>query len=262
MIQELEKPNRLILKEELENLHLFQKLKTFEIADIYDVSTQTIVEYLDKYEISKMQKFYQTKENFVLNEKQKEFLIGCLMGDGSVVLRQHKSSYSVFFKVSHCKAQKEYLLWKESILTDMVGSFSTKLKDKRGNSIMYSFSTLTHEEFKFFRNLFHDGIGKKIIKPELENYLTPFSVAVWYMDDGGKSNTNSRFATHGFSNAECQMLADMLKNKFNIVASVCIENKKDKGKKYTYLHIDQENTIILHNLIKNYIVDCMKYKII
>lgn len=120
---------------------------------------------------------------------------------------------------------------------------------------MYSFNTLSHQELNLFRELFYQN-NQKIIKDELSDYLTPMGLAAWFMDDGSKTGCNYRFATDGFSEEDNYKLQAILKKKFDLNVRVL------EYKKYHYLFLNKQNTIKMTEIIKPFIVGCMKYKLI
>lgn len=189
------------------------------------------------------------KESLVLNNKQIELIVGSLLGDACIVKRRNKS----YFRISHCEKQKDYLLYKKDILNNIVRTINKHI-DKRGNSIMYSFNTLSFTELNMFRDMFYKDV--KIINNKISNYLTPFSLAIWYMDDGSKINKSCKISTDSFTEEENKLLQNILKEKFDLDCKVL------NYKKYYYLFFNVKNTIKFHNLIREYVVDCMKYKLV
>jgi len=145
------------------------------------------------------------------------------------------------------------------MLGNLVNVVSRKI-DKRSNSVMLSFVTVTHNDFAFFRSLFYEG-NKKIIRPELANYITELSLAHWIMDDGsGDGKYSIRLHTSGFTKEENVLLQDILKSKFGVRCKICEFEKN--GHKLYYLSFNKKNATILSDLTREYIVDSMKYKII
>ena len=163
--------------------------------------------------------------------------------------------------ISHCEKQKDLVFYKKAILANLVNNIRIQ-EDKRKNSIMHSFNTVTHQELKQIYDLFYEN-GKKIIRDELINYLTPRSLAFWIMDDGSSSKNQNKISirlhTEGFTEAENIKLQSMLKSGFDIKSKVCKFNRN--GKEYCYLSINKENTIKLSKITQEYFADCMKYKI-
>lgn len=60
----------------------------------------------------------------------------------------------------------------------------------------------------------------------LEEYLTPFSLAVWIMDDGAADGYQLRLNTQSFSLEECTALAGLLLEKFALEFALNL----DKGR--------------------------------
>jgi len=245
-----------IPKEKLIELYVDKQLTMFEISEIYNVDRTTISNKLKEYSINNnptVRKYKILKATPFTNE-QKELILGSLLGDASIIKRI-KTSY---FKVGHCEKQKEYVLWKKSILGNFVNQI-TKCVDKRGNSIMYNFNTLSHHELNYYRNLFYDN-NKKIIQKELiSKFTSPLSLAVWYMDDGSRGKYNCRFATDCFSENENKVLVDLLKINFDIKTKIAKYTRNNI--EYCFLTLNKPNTLKLFNIINPYIVDCVKYKI-
>jgi len=240
----------------LRQLYIDKKLTAYEIAEVLQVNRTTVVRYLKKYniDINPKQRKYEIIKKIAFTQEQRDFLIGTLLGDGCV----HQKGKSYYLYISHCEKQKDLVLWKKAILGNLVNVVN-KIIDKRGNSIMYSFATVVHNNFNFFYKLFYEN-NKKVIKENLINYLTPLSLAVWIMDDGSlNKNVNLRFHTEGFSETEQKILQNILKIKFDIKSKICKFNRNNK--EYYYLSLNKENTVKISKLVEKYFVQCMKYKL-
>jgi len=247
-----------IPKEKLVELYSEKQLTMFEIAEIYNVDRTTISNKLREFEIDSDPSLrkYRILRAVPFTKQQRELVVGSTLGDGSVILgAKRKTSY---FKVAHCEKQKDYLMWKKEVLGNFVNTI-TKNADKRGNSIMYGFATISHQELNYFRKLFYDN-NKKIIKDEIGLHLTPLGLAVWFMDDGTLSGTcNYKLATDGFSREDNYKLANILKINFDLNAKVLEYERRNQ--KYYYLFFNKRNSINMTEIIKPHMVDCMKYKL-
>jgi recombination protein RecA len=250
-------------KEILQDLYITKNKTAYEIAEILQVNRSTVVRYLKKYQIAinpKQRKFELIKK-VPFTKEQKELIIGTLLGDGCISPHGRKNkSYRLL--VGHCEQQKDLLLYKKAMLGNFVNSIRVH-HDKRKNSIMHSFNTVVHNEFKFFYDLFYEN-GKKVIRDSLVMYLTPRALAFWIMDDGssGSKNQNTtslRLHTECFTEEENIKLQGFLKICFDIRSKVCKFNRNEK--EYCYLSINKENTLKTSKIVENYFVDCMKYKI-
>lgn len=247
-------------KEKLIELYLDRNLTTYEIAELYDVHRRSVNRWFTKYDIpiNPKQRKYERIKKIPLIKDQKEMIIGTLLGDGFVGEHGRKNK-SCRLHIAHCKKQKNLVLHKKAILGNLVNVINKK-EDKRGNSTMFSFVTVTHHDFRFFRTLFYEN-GKKIIRPELVNYITEKSLAFWVMDDGSSDGKYSmRLHTSGFTYKENIILQNILKSKFDIRCKVC-EFSRNKNK-YYYLSFNKRNSQILSNLIREYIIEGFEYKIL
>ena len=126
--------------------------------------------------------------------------------------------------------------------------------------IIYSFATVTHNEFKFYYNLFYEN-NKKVIKPNMIHYLTPFSLAVWIMDDGSRYHDKNtmRLSTDCFSKSENELLKHFIKINFDINAKVCEYTRNDK--QFYYLSFNVRNAALLSDIIRPHVIDIMSYKL-
>jgi hypothetical protein len=248
-----------ITKEELIDLYINKQLTTLEIGNIFKVDRTTISNKLKSFNIltNSAQRKYKKLKDTPLTFEQKSLIFGSTLGDGSIILSQRRKN--AYFKVDHCEKQKDYLFWKRSVLGSLVNTIRKNI-DKRQNSIMYSFNTISHKDLNLLRDLLYkDNI--KVIKPEIETYLNDLSLAIWFMDDGTKSGKNNyRIATDCFSEEENYILTNILYQKFNIKPTVCKYTRNEK--QYYYLHINKFYSSIMTDIIKPYIVECLKYKII
>ena len=248
-----------IPKEKLIELYVDKKMTTHEIAQIYDVDRTTISNRLKEFNIDSnpsIRKYYLLKED-PLTKDQKDLIVGSTLGDASVI--RPKGSANSYFKIAHCEKQRDYIFWKKEILGNLVNVVS-KHEDKRGNSIMYQFNTLRHKELNFYRNLFYQN-NKKVIVPNIGNYLTPLGLTAWYLDDGNRISKGvcCKFSTDGFSYNENVILANTLKANFDLNVKIC-EYERHSTKFY-YLLLNKRNFMSLTEIIKDYVIDSMKYKL-
>jgi recombination protein RecA len=244
----------------LQDLYVQKRKTTYEIAEILQTNRKLVSKSLKEYgiDINPKQRKYELLKAVPLTKEQREMVIGSLLGDGCIAPHGRKNK-SYRFVVGHCEKQKDLVYLKKAILANFVNTVSIR-SDK--NSTMYNFSTIVHHEFKSIYDLFYDN-GKKIIRDELFQYITPRSLAFWIMDDGSSGfNQNKiylRLHTEGFTESENIKLQTMLKTNFDVRSKVCKYNRNDKV--YCYLSINKENTIKVSRLVEPYFADCMKYKI-
>lgn len=188
--------------------------------------------------------------------KQKQFLVGHLLGDGCL----HRDGPNSMFKIGigHRKEHSQYFHWKIAMLDPFVNAWRES-PDKRGNSIMLNATTICHQEFKEFAK-FYTPDRVKIVPKDLDMFMTPLALAVWIMDYGNlNSGVNMRISTMGFNHTDHIELQSLLKRVFDLRSKIM--KFRYKSKVYEQLTLNKKNTIHLSDIIRPHVVDCMKYKI-
>jgi uncharacterized protein YjhX (UPF0386 family) len=187
----------------------------------------------------------------LFNKDQISLIVGTLLGNSSITKLGA-------FRTSHCLAQKGYLEHIKDILggdliTERIGGFGTN---------QFSFRLSVNAQTNHLRNLFYID-GKKTIKNVIP-YIDEISLAYWYMDDGylnhnyykkQKTSQYAMFCTDGFSLEDCELLVNLLKEKWNITASVI------KYRKYYRIAVSVEGSKIFWDIVSPYIHEEMKYKL-
>lgn len=192
-----------------------------------------------------------------LSREQKSILFGTILGDGCL---QKTGKKNARLRLEHGGSQKEYLLWKVKKFGKFFQGKPKYLQrihpiSKRKYSYWRHQSQSTPYLGKL-RNIFYPDGGKKI--PEyLEKYLTPVTLAVWYMDDGYYySRDRCGYLYLGnVSQREAETVALALLKNFNIATRV-----KQKKKGYA-IYFSPEETQKLKNLIKGHILHQFDYKL-
>lgn len=189
----------------------------------------------------------------IVNDKQLEILAGCMLGDGYISKRGA-------VQIEQGSKQKSYLMWKYGQLKNITSVKPKQVfRTKRNGTITSSYRFFLRQYFiKWRRRIYRNG--KKIVNQELLKLLTPLSLAVWYMDDGCKSNNYTLIiSTDSFSKNSIKKLRQHLKNEWGIVTR--IKYKREPNKTYERLTIGGENLVKFVNLVRPYIIPSMQYKI-
>jgi len=97
----------------------------------------------------------------------------------------------------------------------------------------------------------------KVIPTNLEEYLTPLSLAIWFSDDGSKLGKSAKFATNCFSLDELQFLCDILHINFNIRTSI---HSGGVNKGYV-IYIWVESMPDFSKLVKSLMLPSLHYKL-
>lgn len=126
-----------------------------------------------------------------------------------------------------------YEIFKDFTRTEPKERLQKRLEISEWKSTLY-FSTISHNEFEYYYNLFYVN-SIKIVPLEIINLLTPKALAYWYMDDGSKVIKNNFFyysiATCCFTIEEHKFLRKIFKDNFDM--DVALHGLKSKRKTTT-----------------------------
>lgn len=237
--------------QEISKLYASDKLTVKQLCSIYKVSRNTVNKWLKSYNIPirSTQKRYSHLRAVPITNKQKEFIVGTILGDAYLSPKNR-------LELKHGKNQLNYILWKKSILSNYINHINEKQENL---GLTYRCYTINHHGLKVFRDMFYKN-NKKIVPLDIANYLTAFSMAVWIMDDGWRQKNSIKISSESFSYKDHEILRDAIKVNFNINVKICTYMRN--GKQYNYLSFNKRNSKLLTSLISEYVIDSMKYKLI
>ena len=205
-------------------------------------------------------RFYRksAKYDLELNVELKEIIIGLMLGDLFAEKRNPNSNTRLQFKQS--VKNKVYIDHLYSIFKDYcnsepkVTSSIDKRPGKKYLNISIKFLTQSLPCFNQFRELFYDESGTKFIPLNLEEIITPRSLAYWAMDDGYKSAKGFYYCTESYTLDDNYKLSQILKNRFNLDCGI---HKHTNGHR---LYVFSSSKDILLELVKPYLIDLFYYK--
>ena len=194
----------------------------------------------------------EKKLRFVLSDRQRDILVGSLLGDANVHLKGKECR--VFFK--HSAHQLPLLAWKRQVFDGITGMAINRFGQKvKGKEYQFAqFVTLTHPAFTELRRIFYRK-KRKVIPKSIDTLLThPISLAVWLMDDGAKDNVGLTIQTHSFTGSEVRRLISVLKKNFNLFTT----SRKNKERLIIYFPKSQIER--LWEIVESYILPEYRYK--
>ena len=234
MYRKLKKPS----KEELERLYLEQRCSKQQIANTLGAHKQTVIAWTHEYGIGNIAKFERHGLPDSLTSVEEQVVVGALLGDGGV----YSDSRHAHFKTAQCRAHHGYVRWLHNHLQQWVAKsgiqFVTRDTTVGGRPYVQHivrFETVRHPVFDAYRKMFYPE-GVKVIPENIADFLTPLSLAVWYMDDGCLGH-RIQLWTCGFSGEDHRRLQDALYYKFGLETRVGWDNRKD-GRSYRYLSVN------------------------
>ena len=200
------------------------------------------------------------KETLKLSQKQRDIIVGTLLGDSTIALRLGKCTKMLKFEQG--QAHKEYVVHLHDIFKDWCGGPpQERFIDKTRKAVW--FRTYAHDSFLFYFNAFYtvkpNAEGQirstKFVPKTIKTILTARAIAYWFMDDGSKHPTGFYLNSHGFSYEDHVLLQETLASVHKISTSI----QKDKEKfRINVLAPSKED---FENLVRPYIHSDFLYKL-
>lgn len=216
------------------------KLSRNKIAEKYGVKFN---------QIKKIQKLYKLqilncqgeKVPRSLSKKQKQIIIGSVLGLGKL----EESEWQHSLSVKHKLKESSYLDYKFEELKDFVRTYPTiQLSNMEGKMVKCkSFKTLGHDYFSFINSL---SFEQKIEKLEEEG------LSILYSDLGSVRNRCRDFC-FGLPKTDHDIFCFWIKENFGIKAKPIRFREGFKSRVYDWEAFD--------NIVEPYLIDCMRYKI-
>lgn len=196
-------------------------------------------------------------------------IIGSTLGDSHLEKRKSGKGTRVIFE--QCGRNVEYLMYFFKILK--MGGYcnpdSPVLKKRigRNNNVLfyYRINSYTFYSFNWLYDLFYEQKNEKWVKtinPVLIRYINPMVLAVWFMDDGSKSKSSYRIATCNFSKKDCEILSNIINQKFGLSSTVQICRTINSNKKYYQIYIPKKDVALFNSIVDPFMVQSMRYKLV
>jgi len=184
------------------------------------------------------------------NKRQTQIALGTVLGDGYLYRNGR-------LQVEHRSKDFAYLEWKyKELLSITSGPPKQCMRyDMRTNKTYTSWRFYTKPLFKSLRNIFYLKTRKIVPRERRKIGLGPLSLAVWFMDDGGRGARTPKgmiISVRGYSERERNFLRQYLESRFKIKV-----NLHKNGQ--LYFPIDTVNKFC--KIISPHIVPTMKYKL-
>lgn len=151
----------------------------------------------------------ELRKTLSLSELQVRVLLGSLMGDGCLIENSSQSNYR--FQTEHCDKQKSYVQWKYEIFKNFV--LTPPQWHQKSKS--WKFRTISHSQFMYYHTMFYAD-RKKILPQDLSFLKDPLISAVWFMDDGGRSDNGCLLNIQNFTDDEALRLLAFFRKELKI----------------------------------------------
>src|SRR5438874_6545659 len=197
------------------------------------------------------------KQGLSLTDRQREILIGLLLGDGCLETANGGRTYRLKVEQSHSHqayVQHLYETFKEWVLTP---PRQRQVVSRGHTSENWLFQTVSHGAFRFYAQQFYAG-GKKCVPKLIDHWLTPRGLAYWFMDDGSIKSKESKgiiLNTQGFYRKDVERLVNVLQTLFGLSAQ--LRNQKEGCQ----IYISGGSYEKFVELVEPYVIEEMRYKI-
>jgi hypothetical protein len=201
----------------------------------------------------------EKKLNLKPTKRQRDILVGLLLGDGHLETQNNGKTYRL--KVEHSLEQNDYVEWLFDEFREWILAEKPYVKKRKNGQQSIGFTTYSHAAFRFYAYQFYPK-GKKTIPKIIKKFLSPISIAVWFMDDGSrKSNKHKSYIIHtlGFSKQDLKILQIAIQDKFAIATSLHSQKKK-----YWRMYILSESSGKFVEIIRKYVypIKSMRKKLV
>lgn len=205
---------------------------------------------------------FGSKPPIEINVEFEQFIVGSLLGDGSLSKNKKEGRKSCNSKLTmqHSSKQKDYVLYKKSILDTLNIKNTIESSDQyyKPRNITYSYCTLSTLQNvslnKYRESWYTETEGKQVPN---NTKLSPLSIAIWFMDDGTIAGKTAYYlCTNSFNTRSLSILQEELL-RFGIETNLHVAKLNQKT-----IYIKKKSVEKFNSIILPYICDSMKYKII
>lgn len=243
---------------------------------INQVNSKSFLEPVRTYRGGLLEQYLKSVNAEKLGFLQKQVLIGCLLGDGSL---KKDTGKNFFFKYDQNETKSDLVYLVYLIFQDIVGTPPKYVERKKRTRALLGptdsldpenpatrsieFRTYRLSAFKFYHDHFYDINVKsdliRTIPVLLSRWLTDISLALWFMSDGSKDKSGYLLHTQRLNLHDNKLLQQILGKKFGLEVSIHTDRQKDKT--FYRLYISRNSVKQFNHLVTPYILPSCKYKL-
>jgi ubiquinol-cytochrome c reductase cytochrome b subunit len=185
------------------------------------------------------------------------FIFGAILSDAQA--ERHGNGTRIVLQQE--SSNMEFLTWYNNFLTVRgYSSFNTKIQSRLGANGLRRFysksATWTYTSFNWVHECFYKD-SVKFVPSCLSTYLTPLALAIWIMGNGSAVSSGCKLSTNSFTKEDCERICVILKDLYNIRASV--NSAGINGQWVIYIWKESMPNLVF--LVKQYMVPSMYYKL-
>jgi len=194
-----------------------------------------------------------------LTKTCRDIIVGAILGDACL----ERNGKHVRLRIDHGQQQRALVEWKYRQLAEVAPSPPRRVEvhDSRTHRtyIHFRFVSRKIEDLDEYFDLFYGSTGSKCVPENIASYLnSALSVAVWYMDDGGRRGDcrSGYFNTQGFTVEEVELLRGCLRWNFQL------ETRTHFAAGRPRIYVAKVQFPGLCDLIRPHVIPEMQYKLL
>ena len=189
-----------------------------------------------------------------------QVLIGSLLGDGYIGSSHPNSrTEAKSLTITHSAKQKDYLLFKESLLHDeLPGRLKEAEYTNAYSTKKVIFESLSNPALNPYDYISYNENHKKTITLELLSKLDWLGFAIWYMDDGSLNSACKSNSIHLHTERYTKEEVECIIEYFNSVGYKCYL-REYRG--YYMVNFSTQSSDEIWKKIREFIPDSMQYKL-
>jgi len=213
----------------------------------------------DSLQLNNKKKLRDTDRNAIsLTKEERSVFIGLLLSDAWL---QKRKGWNPRIGLKQSIKHFEFLWYTFIKLSKFCSNYPYLTKVFKRNKLFYSL-TIQTRQLNCFKEIYEllyqvpdNGKIKKVIKPELFDYIDYIVIAYWIMGDGSKRNKGIVLCTDSFSLKEVILLINILFIKFDLNCTI----HNDCNKYRIFINKISFKKLLVH--IKPYFTNNFLYKI-
>lgn len=203
---------------------------------------------------------YSNATEVTYDEAFHAFMVGTLLGDGSLERQRGKSGALKTARYAEGGSNQAYLTWKHEFISKyMECSFQQKTaKPHVRSGKCYTAWWLRTKAYPILNEL--HGLwypdGKKIVPMDyVMRHFSPLAFVVWACDDGHRDQSGLLLYTMAFSEVETKALAELIESHFDVAVNV-----RSDWKGRPHLYIRSSGIRKIDEMMKRFNIPGMAYK--
>ena len=201
----------------------------------------------------------------MLNKDKRSLLLSLVLGDGCLHYIKNNGKLYGGITIDHGIEQADYQSWKAQLLSSI---FQKEVKVRTGHKGKSVQISVCMKRLRAWRKFCYPNNKKSI--PKILKFIRhpELALSVLLMDDGyvetngDRKGGRLRIFLCDHSKEELNFFIEWINNNFKVKCSIYYQKDNKKNKSYPYLKINSENSLLLWEKLREFILQfkSMKHK--